>query len=431
MSYNAFVSDALKNYKALPYEANELYKRQGVGFSLDEYEEALRSGGVIDGALGEYAESAAAKLRTKFDAVIGDGAIIYNSVPGLKLVPMETAYNEFSKDSMHRSTEDKFVAFANAYAKNALVLDVAPGANIVINVLLVYGATAPPLQLFVNGGEGSRFALNEVFASKDGDIMSGILQEIRVGKNSVVEVNSLHSENVGTRSFGLMKASAGDGASLRVNNLYSGSGTSRHRSGLLSEGRGANIDSNDVILGSDEQKFDLYTATINEGAGTRCSVETKAVALDRSVMIVKGMAKIIHGSKKSTSYLKERGVLYDRGTQIRMMPDMSIDESDVKATHSSSVSPIDDDSLFYLASRGLQQENAKRVMIDGFMLGTLGRIVNTHARMLATALAIGKLRDRVIGLREIDAKDAWASASGQQQGMFADSYKYQYGGGAR
>ena len=432
MPYDLFVSAALKSYASMPYEVNELYKRQGIGFDLHAYEEELKLGNATGTHVAAYAAEAASKLKTKFDAVVGDGELLHNNVTGLRLAPMIEAYEDVSEASMHRNEEDKFVAFSNAFARNALILDVKEGSVVALNIVFAHDATTPPLQFFIRGAEGSNISINELFVSDDGSIMSGIVQEIALGRNAAAEVNVLHLEGAGTRTFGLTKASAGDSATLVLNNLYSGSGVGRYRTGLLSKGRGASIESNDVILGSGEQKFDLYTNTINDGEGSKCAVETKAVALDSSSIIVKGMAKIMHGSKKSASYLKERGILYDKGTQIRMMPDMSIDESDVKATHSSSVSPIDEESLFYLGARGLHHEDAKRIIVDGFMLGTLEKIGNSHGRVLATAMAIGKLRDRAIGLREIDAKDAWASTNGMvaHGPMFADSYKYRYAGGA-
>ena len=429
MDYNDFISNALKNYEAMPYEANELYKRQGIGFDLAPYEKALSSGAGSNESLKGFAEAASSKLKTKFDAVIGDGKVIYCSVPGLTLSSTESVYDTISKCSMYRSSEDKFVAFANAFAKDAVLLRIGQSQKTALNILFVYGATVPPLQLYARVEAGAHAVLNEVFASKDGNIMSGIMQEITLGANSSTEVNVLHVENGGTKSFGMLKASAEENSALVVNNLYSGSGMSRHRGGLLSKGRGAQVDFNDIILGAEEQKFDLYTEIINEGPESRCSAETKAVALDKSAVIVKGMAKVIHGSRKSISYLKEKGILYDKGTQIKMMPDMSIDESDVKATHSSSVAPIDEDSLFYLGARGLAHDDAKRVIVDGFVLGSISKIGDTHARVLATAMAIGKLRDRVIGLREIEARDAWADTNeSPQQSAFAGSYKYQYRG---
>jgi Fe-S cluster assembly scaffold protein SufB len=88
--------------------------------------------------------------------------------------------------------------------------------------------------------------------------------------------------------------------------------------------------------------------------------------MDTSLCILKGFAKIANGATMSSSYIKERSILLDKGTRVDSLPDMSVDENDVKAAHSSATAPISEDEMFYLMSKGIDAIQAKRLIVNGF-----------------------------------------------------------------
>ncbi len=407
------------DYKSRQYEPNELYKRYGVEFDLDRYESLLSMEQRPHADFGRLASEIAARLKMKFDVVIGDNGIVSGGSEHLRKVDARALL-----EGILNEEESRFNAFAREFAKDAFVLDVPGGAKASISVLFLSGATVAPLLISVNAGSGAKLTLSEVFASQQSEAMTGMLQYISGGEHSAVEVNMLHTEESGAVGFSILKAAAQESASIVMNSLYAGGAVHKQHNELSATGDNSHIESNEVIVGVDAQKLDMYTGLLNAGRGSVSTSETKVVALDSSSVIAKGMAKVLHGSKKSISYLKERGLIYDKGAQIKMMPDMSIDESDVKATHSSSVSPINEDDIFYISARGVKREEAKKIVVGGFMLETLGKIKDQRIRSTAAAIAISRLKERGMGVPEIDLKDAWASQASNQQEQFSEAYKF-------
>ena len=96
--------------------------------------------------------------------------------------------------------------------------------------------------------------------------------------------------------------------------------------------------------------------------------------MDKSFCIMKGFAKIEKGATKAKSYVHERGILLDRGARVNGLPDMSVDENDVKATHSSATAPVDPESVFYLMSKGIDEIGVRKLLVTGFFANSISKM---------------------------------------------------------
>jgi Fe-S cluster assembly protein SufD len=78
-----------------------------------------------------------------------------------------------------------------------------------------------------------------------------------------------------------------------------------------------------------------------------------------------GLIKIFPKAQKSNAYLQEHTILLNPGTRSDAIPGLEISANDVRCTHSATVSEIDYEKLFYLKSRGIDENNAKKLMVLG------------------------------------------------------------------
>ncbi len=192
-----------------------------------------------------------------------------------------------------------------------------------------------------------------------------------------MEINALHNENSNTVNLSFMRNRIGEDSHLKLNSVYSGAAHTRVRNVIEATGKGSNVDVNEIIFGASEQKFDISTYIVNKGAHTNASLESKAALMDKSFCIMKGFAKIEKGATKAKSYVHERGILLDKGAKVDGLPDMSVDENDVKATHSSATSPVDPESVFYLMSKGIDELGVRRLLVSGFFANSMAKVQAT------------------------------------------------------
>ncbi|HCQ31067.1 TPA: hypothetical protein DIU27_01625 [Candidatus Collierbacteria bacterium] len=91
------------------------------------------------------------------------------------------------------------------------------------------------------------------------------------------------------------------------------------------------------------------------------------VAANGARVTVDGMVKIAKGATNTDSFLEMRILLLDKKSSAVAEPKLEIENNDVKASHAATVGKIDEDQLFYLTSRGIDEPSAKILIVEGFL----------------------------------------------------------------
>src|SRR5437899_4285802 len=79
------------------------------------------------------------------------------------------------------------------------------------------------------------------------------------------------------------------------------------------------------------------------------------------------MMRVEKEAHHAESYLAGHSILLDKGAKSDSIPGLEILTNDVKATHSASVAQMDEEQLFYLASRCLSRSEAQKIIVEGFL----------------------------------------------------------------
>jgi Fe-S cluster assembly protein SufD len=132
-------------------------------------------------------------------------------------------------------------------------------------------------------------------------------------------------------------------------------------------GRGAKLTLLMLLLGVGDRKLSIITDVTHEKPNTQSQVVIKGALSDFSNVNFEGLVKIEKGAKNSKAWLAAHLLLLSNSAGGRAVPKLEILENDVKAGHASTIGKIDDAELFYLMSRGLTKETAKKLVVQGFL----------------------------------------------------------------
>ena len=140
-------------------------------------------------------------------------------------------------------------------------------------------------------------------------------------------------------------------------------------------GNGSSVEQVEIVFGSDDQLFDLTSYTRHVGEDTTGLLTSKAAMLDRSRSYIKGLTSIERSAHGTDSFLGEFGMLLSRESRSVTIPSLEIDQPDCRrAGHASSVGPIDTNQLFYLESRGIDPDAARKFIVLGFLEPVVARV---------------------------------------------------------
>ncbi|MHA2620565.1 MAG: Fe-S cluster assembly protein SufD [bacterium JZ-2024 1] len=122
------------------------------------------------------------------------------------------------------------------------------------------------------------------------------------------------------------------------------------------------------------QQLDLWSTMNHRARHTKAEVLAKGVLRDRSRSVFNGMLRILPEGNTSDSYQASHTILLNPGARADAIPGLEILANDVRCTHSATTGPIDEDQLFYIRSRGISEEFAKKLIVEGFLEPAFGRV---------------------------------------------------------
>ena len=109
---------------------------------------------------------------------------------------------------------------------------------------------------------------------------------------------------------------------------------------------------------------------------TRSSQFVKSALHDESVAAFQGKIYVNSKAQKTDGYQLSRALLLSDQSKFLAKPELEIYADDVKCSHGSSSGSIDQESIFYLRSRGISEQEAKKMMIEGFLAEVINKIKN-------------------------------------------------------
>jgi Fe-S cluster assembly scaffold protein SufB len=131
----------------------------------------------------------------------------------------------------------------------------------------------------------------------------------------------------------------------------------------------------EIGFGDGKQLFDLTSYTRHLGEDGTSDLLSKGVYTDKARGYVKGLIDIPYSGRGTDSFLGEFSMLLQRTARSVTIPSLEIDQPDCRrAMHSSSVGPIDETQIFYLMSRGLSEDQARKAIVMGFLDPVVARI---------------------------------------------------------
>ena len=113
---------------------------------------------------------------------------------------------------------------------------------------------------------------------------------------------------------------------------------------------------------------------------TRSSQFVKSALHEDSVAAFQGKIFVDSKAQKTDGYQLSRALLLSDRSKFLSKPELEIYADDVKCSHGSSSGSIDQESIFYLRSRGINEQQAKRMMIEGFLAEVINKVKNENVR---------------------------------------------------
>ena len=148
---------------------------------------------------------------------------------------------------------------------------------------------------------------------------------------------------------------------------------------------------NGIFSLKDSQKHEIRTTINHLVENTKSYQLIKSVLGKNSKAVYQGRIYVDSQAQKTDGYQLSKAILLDETSEFNAKPELEIYADDVKCSHGSASGSLNENSIFYLMSRGLNYQQSKELLINGFMLDVVEKI---------TDFEIKNLIKNMIGLKE-------------------------------
>ena len=287
-----------------------------------------------------------------------------------------------------------FAALNAALFADGFVLDIAPGVAIDRPIELVHFAAtggASHTRSLINLGEDCRAAIVETYAGA-GRYWRNDVVAVRLAAGAELTRSVVVEEGPEAVHLAQLDATLGVGAKFSGFALLLGGYRVRHEANVKLAGEDAvcRLDGAYIVTGSDEAN--IVTTVDHAAPGGQTRELVKGVAAGRGHGAFQGKITVREHAQHTDAHQLSRNLLIGRNAAIDTKPELEIYADDVKCSHGASVGDLDEAALFYLRARGIPLDEARRMLIDGFLREAVEAVddfaTRTHLlRRLAARLA--------------------------------------------
>jgi Fe-S cluster assembly protein SufD len=302
---------------------------------------------------------------------------------------------------------DPFCALNTAFVEDGVYVNVKRGTVVGDPIHLLFISTSDteptmshPRNLIVVEDEGQVSIVEEyVSFGAETPAFSNAVTELVAGGNANVAHTLIEREHIQTYNFSTLRIEQARSANVASHSLLMGGGLVRNNVHPVLAGEGGECLINGLFIGSGRQHLDNYMLVEHRSAHCASRQFYNGILDDRAHGVFHGRIIVHKDAQKTDAKQTNRNLLLNDDAQIDTKPQLEIYADDVKCTHGATIGQIDEGALFYLRSRGIDEVESRRLLLQAFAGECLDRMKSGSARDYAEAVVQQRLLSLVQGPR--------------------------------
>ncbi len=325
-------------------------------------------------------------LPSDCDAVVQDGALAIREGLPVEIFPVLAFADRYPGHflGLLDVEEDGLMGLHVAYVQAGFGVRVPAGTQLEkplrIRYLQTQDATAGFVHLVVVLEEGAQADLVEEVQGNPGRGLLSHALEVYAGPRTRFSVSTILEGGGGAWYYGQRRVRVDEEAEGSIVGIWMGRQGSRVDTRMEFVGAGSRGEDVQVFFTTGDQLLHLRSTLNHRNRQTYGEVEVRGVLRDRSRSVFEGMLRILPEGNTSSSFQQAHTILLNRGARADSIPGLEILADEVRCTHAATTGPIDESQLFYLRTRGLPEDLARQLIVEGFLEPALRRMPSPELR---------------------------------------------------
>ena len=284
-------------------------------------------------------------------------------------------------------SQDALGALNLAFASDGYVVRIAADAIIDAPIEIVHIVSPGDVAVAIHSrnfvvAEPKSFAvIVDRFIGDSGSVYwSQPITDIRVGAGAILR--HYRDQNEGAKAYHTAATSVRVAEDGRYDSfvLTTGAALSRNEIAVTLDGPGASCRLDSGYLARGRQHVDNTTEIVHARPHTTSAEVYKGVLDDQARGVFQGRIVVAKDAQKADGHQLNKTILLSDRAEIDTKPELEIFADDVKCSHGAAAGELDEDALFYLRARGIDQADARRMLVEAFIADALENVADASVR---------------------------------------------------
>jgi Fe-S cluster assembly protein SufD len=268
---------------------------------------------------------------------------------------------------------DGFQALNRVASRDTAVVRIGRGRDVDVPIHVAHVAVpgaSPSVshpRTLVEIAAGARVTLVETYSGLAGTHLTKATTTITVGADAHVSHSRVQTEPEAAMHVGHTRIEQASGSDVRCCSVTLGGNIARNAVDVTLAGRDARFDGTGLYLPTGRQRHDTVVTVEHAASGGTSRQLFKGVVDDHARGSFGGRILVRPGTVAADAGQTSRSLLLTRTAQADARPWLEIRADDVRCTHGATIGRLDADALFYLRSRGIDSDEARRMLVEAFV----------------------------------------------------------------
>jgi Fe-S cluster assembly protein SufD len=233
---------------------------------------------------------------------------------------------------------------------------------------------AHPRNLIVAGEDSQAIIVEDYISLGSGVFFSNVVTELIAGDNAIVSHYLIEREDARALNVSTLFLRQGRSSNVASHSVLLGGALVRNNVHPVLAGEGAECLINGLFIGKERQHLDNYMLV--EHAAPRCASRQfyNGILDGHAHGVFHGRIIVHKDAQKTDAKQTNRNLLLSDDAQIDTRPQLEIYADDVKCTHGATIGQVEEEALFYLRSRGIDESAARALLLFAFASQCLDRM---------------------------------------------------------
>ena len=242
------------------------------------------------------------------------------------------------------------------------------------------------MRMDINLEDGSSLDIVNIANQNAKNNFLNLRQKINIGKNSVLKNYSLDISPTSNIKYSFNDINLDKNSHLEYFILSKGSKFAKHDINCSLNNDHGSVSLNGIIDLDNEKHHEIKTSINHNEENCKSYQLIKSVLNENSKGVYQGKIYVNSKAQKTDGYQLSRALLLNDDVEFNAKPELEIYADDVKCSHGSTSGNIDENSIFYLMSRGLSHAQSKKLLTNGFLNEVIEKISNKNVKSLIKKL---------------------------------------------